>query len=74
MSEKTFSVAFGTESRRPGCVLLQATFGGNSSIVSSLYDPATWLLAPSEPFAMVTGTMKQFQGHADKLNAAMKGE
>lgn len=70
MTERTYKVAFGTESRRPGCVLLQAGFGGDSHIVSEVFDTRHWLLAPSEPFAMVTGTKEQFRSHAAKLDKA----
>lgn len=68
MSERTYSMAFGLETRRPACVLLQVAYGGDSHAVSEFFDTRHWLLSPSEKFAMVEGTAEQFRGHNERLN------
>lgn len=57
------------DTRRPGCVLLQATYGGDSRIVSELFEPHTWHLAPTAGLCMVTGTREQWERHAEQINA-----
>lgn len=40
------TIAFNVEKRRPGCVNLQAVFGGTVPEFSRHFDNKTWLLSP----------------------------
>jgi hypothetical protein len=59
-----------TETRRPGCVLLQAVAGcgENNSFLSMTFDTRHWLLAPTPKMAKVEGTVKQWRKLAEILD------
>jgi hypothetical protein len=42
-----YVIAYDVERMQPGCVLLQALMGGTVPSFSALFDPSTWLLAPT---------------------------
>jgi hypothetical protein len=66
MSE-IIELACGSESKRPGCVLIQAAYGCSSSIVDTVFDTDDWMLAPSERMVKVPGTLEQWKKHAEHL-------
>jgi len=57
-----------TEQRRPACVLLQAAYGGDAGAVS-MFDPGTWLVAPTPAMQMFAGTREQWSEFAKVVNA-----
>ncbi len=57
------------EQRLPGCVLLQAAFGGTSSMVSRLFDPGVWLTGMTDNMKIVYGTRTQWEEFAKECNA-----
>jgi hypothetical protein len=73
--DETIPLVVDVVERRPACVLLQAGMGGTSRLISALFDPPTWVLAPNENLFMVRGTMEQWRDFADEVNArfAAKG-
>ena len=67
MNEKTYDLVVDVATKRPGCVLLQAAYGGDNQLVSALFDTADWVLAPTAKMAMVNGTREQWERHAAQL-------
>ena len=67
MTEKTYKLVVDVATKRPGCVLLQAGCGGDNHLVSALFDPEDWVLAPTEKMGMVEGTREQWTRHAELL-------
>lgn len=67
--DETFDLVVDVATKRPGCVLLQAGYGCNSSLVSELFDTDDWVLAPTAEMAVVNGTYEQWKGHAAKLRS-----
>jgi hypothetical protein len=68
MGEAKKRAVVDVKQRRPACVLLQAVWGGDSSVVHKL--PAeSWLLAPTDDMHMVEGTDEQWAQFADELAA-----
>lgn len=63
---ETHSVIVDADTKRPLCVLLQATYGGDSQIVA-LFDSEDWVTFPPPRMARVTGTLAQWTLHARSL-------
>lgn len=57
-------------SRRPFCVLVQATmgYGASNSFLSVTVDSKHWLLAPNDNMKVVKGTREQWQKYAQWLD------
>lgn len=55
------------ETKRPGCVLIQAAYGCRGSVVSQLFDTADWILAPTGKMTRVKGTLEDWRKHAEEL-------
>jgi hypothetical protein len=70
--EETFELVVDLESKRPGCVLLQAAFGcgENNFLLHHVFDPTDWLLAPVPGLVRVPGTLAQWQKLAGQLREA----
>jgi len=68
MAKPKIRLVVDTEQLRPACVLLQAVYGGDTGIVSRLFDPDTWLVAPTKGMRMVTGTEEEWQRFAAAIN------
>jgi hypothetical protein len=56
-----------SETKRPGCVLIQAAYGCSGSVISQLFDTADWLLSPTPKMTRVKGTLEDWKKHADEL-------
>jgi hypothetical protein len=65
----TFDLVVDVRLRRPACVLLQAVWGGHSSLVSELFDAESWLVGPTGDMKMLTGTKAQWEAFARQVNA-----
>ena len=74
MTEKTYKLVVDVATRRPGCVLLQAGYGGDNHLVSAVFDPADWIVAPTDNMAMVEGTREQWERHAELLERKRTGD
>jgi hypothetical protein len=70
MGEPGFSIVVDVKQRRPACVILQAVFGGNRSIVSQIFPAESWLTAPTNDMRMVTGTIDEWRAFAASLEPA----
>ncbi len=57
------------DSKKIGCVLLQAIYGGNS-FVPQMFDSKLWALAPLDNPRPVSGTQAQWQWLADLWDPA----
>lgn len=66
--EPVIKLVVDMKSRRPACVILQAIYGGDRSIVSRYFDGGTWLTAPTPDMHMVSGTLSQWREFADETN------
>lgn len=60
MSNK-LHIAYDCDLKRPGCVLMQATMGGDSSAVSRLFGHESWLLAPTPGMRVIVGTEEEWK-------------
>jgi hypothetical protein len=67
MSEK-ITLVLDKPTGRPMCVLLQAAFGCQSSIVSSAFDAETWFVSPQPEMIKVTDTVENWRKHAAEIN------
>ena len=65
------TMAYDTDLKRPGCVLLQAIMGGDSSKVSQLFGPDTWLLAPTPGLRLISGTEEEWKKAVQITNLEM---
>ena len=56
-------IVFSPSSRRPGCVLLQAAFGGTlpNDRFLDLFPPETWLVAPTDDMNAYPATDAQLE-------------
>jgi hypothetical protein len=52
-------IAFDTELKRPGCVLVAAAIGADTDIPSRYFDNDTWLLAPTPAMRVYDVTDEQ---------------
>lgn len=70
--EEVYVLAVDLESKRPGCVLIQAAYGctrdETNHLLHMVFSTEDWLLAPTNSMARVPGTMAQWQSLADKLH------
>jgi hypothetical protein len=56
--------------RRPACAIVQAVFGvSGANDILCMFDPGTWLLAPTDDMHLVEGTMEQWRGFAKECNS-----
>ena len=65
--DEVIAFVIDVKQRRPGCVIIQAMGGCNSSLVSSLFPVESWLLAPTDDMYRVSGTMEEWRGFAEEL-------
>lgn len=64
-------IAFDTKLRRPGCAIVQASFGCDPS-VSHHFETDTWLLTPTPNMGVFTATPDQLDKLIDMANAAVQ--
>lgn len=57
-----------TETLKVGCVLIQASAGFPSGIISELFNPETWILVPKPTLSPLKLSYKQWRKFADKIN------
>lgn len=62
------------DTKRPGCVLLQAVYGGDSDAVSELFNSERWVLFPTKDMQLIRGTRAQWRRLSAKLNESAKEE
>lgn len=72
MTDKTYNLVVDAATKRPGCVLLQVPYGGDSRLVSELFDTEDWVLAPTKEMYVVNGTRQQWERHAELLRLRRK--
>jgi hypothetical protein len=60
-------IAFDVKLMRPGCVIIQAAFGGDR-LLAQRFDPSTWLLAPSENLRLYEITPEQLDVLVERVN------
>jgi hypothetical protein len=72
MTDETFELVVDLETKRPGCVLLQAAYGcgGNNFLLHHVFSSEDWLIAPVTGFARVPGTLEQWKKLAKLLSDA----
>lgn len=58
--------------KRPGCVLMQAVMGGDSSAVSELFDSSSWLLSPTPGMRLIAGTKEEWKKAVKITEAEME--
>lgn len=58
---KYITIIYDTELRRPGCVLLQATGGGDKDALNRYFTSEDWLLAPTANMRTMHGTEEQWE-------------
>lgn len=69
-----FDLVFDVEKKAVACLLLQAAFGCDSSLVHRFgFDTATWLVAPTESMRKIRGTEEQWRKAAEIANAEWCG-
>lgn len=58
-----YLIAFDTETRRPGCAIIQAAMGGTvpSSRFEILFPSETWILSPTPSMQLFGATEEQLQ-------------
>lgn len=61
-------IAFDMELRRPGCPIVQAALGGDTSAVSLLFDPSTWLLRATPQMKLYRISRERILRVADLVN------
>lgn len=55
--------------RRPACVLLQAAFGAfDYHRLMSQFDPASWLVFPTDDMRLIEGSIAQWEHFAVECN------
>ena len=62
--EKKIPLVVDMKTRKVGCVLIQAAYGGDNSLVGVLFDTEDWVLAPTDDMKLIGGTLKQWTEHA----------
>lgn len=65
---KEITLAVCRETLKVGCVLVQAAYGCPTGIVSELFHPDTWVLAPKPTLVPFTMTYEKWQRFADLIN------
>jgi len=72
--ERQYVMVVDMESKRPGCVLLQAAYGCGeaNSFLQSVFDTRHWLLAPAPKMAKIKGSESQWKALADQLDKIKK--
>lgn len=71
MADKLY-IAYDCDLRRPGCVLMQAVMGGDSSAVSKLFDSSSWLLSPTPGMRVIAGTEEEWKKAVKITEAEME--
>lgn len=61
-------IAFDTKQMRPGCVILQAVFGGDRR-AGTLFDASSWLVAPTDDMRLIRGSLAEWKALAATVNA-----
>lgn len=74
MTDK-ISLVVDVKLRRPGCVIIQACYGcgDERQLVSQLFDPHTWLTAPTDDMYLISGTRDQWEAFARECNERTHG-
>lgn len=62
-------ILFDDRLMRPGCVILQAVFGGDRR-AGTLFDARSWLVAPTDDMKLIRGSLDQWKALAAKVNYA----
>lgn len=63
-----FSVVIFPKEKMVGCPILQAAYGGNNHLVSTLFDSDLWVVSPKSGSVMVKGNWDQWNKLAQKWN------
>lgn len=61
------TILFDPKLMRPGCVILQAAYGGDRR-AGTIFDSSTWLVAPTDGMRLIRGSLAQWQGLAQQVN------
>lgn len=61
MSESKIAIAYDCSLKRPGCVIVQALFGGDGSSVSRLFPAQSWLTTVTPDMKLISGTPEEWQ-------------
>ncbi len=61
-------IVFDAVLKRPACVLLQACMGGNNHVVAELFDPKTWLIAPTPDMKLYRVSQEELGMLAQMVN------
>lgn len=75
-ADEQFTLIVDAKSGRPACTLLQAAFlGPGYSQALYLFEPSTWLTAPTDDMRRFRGPFAEWERIAEKCNAkyASKG-
>lgn len=65
-------LAFDTEWRRPGCVLIQAARGGDTELLKKHFHPETWIVGHSPAMKVYPVTDDQIPKLVAMAEAAVK--
>ena len=49
------------KTKRPGCALLQAVFGGDYSALGQYFNARYWLTTPTKDMQLISGTPKEWE-------------
>ena len=66
-------LAYDAVLRRPGCVLIQAGYGGDS-LIANRFPPESWLLAPTENMRLYRVTESEIIRLVEMAEAVRKGD
>lgn len=73
-SDPVIAIAFDKDRHAPGCVLLQAALGGNSSVVGTVFDSNTWIVGgPIEGLKLYTAKLSEWRMIAAMSSAIWRG-
>ena len=71
----TYDLMFDPVKKAVGCVLIQAAYGCDYSLVHEFgFDTSTWLVAPSEGLKRIRGTKEEWKRAAEISNKEWAGK